>query len=230
MCVNLKSIRHPLQNKYLKDRKFLVRNARIWYWIKQNVGCIFRQLLWYSDPLFQCTSSNWVSLKPFAAEHAGIFLERRAPTQDKPILYHQHFYNLSDKHIIRVCVSYVIVFSIKTSSKWKQTVYLLIPMGNKRPIGLIAHLRKQFISINTYNYTITLIKSKKKTLLTLWELNGSSFKQTSIPFTQGCIVPSLVEISQVVLEKKIFLISSMYFRYFVIISPWKRVWPFQKGR
>ena len=29
-----------------------------------------------------------------------------------------------------------------------------------------------------------------------------------------------------VLEKKIFLISSMYFRYFVIISPWKRTGPF----
>ena len=27
-----------------------------------------------------------------------------------------------------------------------------------------------------------------------------------------------------VLEKKIFLISSMYFPYFVIISPWKRAW------
>ena len=35
-------------------------------------------------------------------------------------------------------------------------------------------------------------------------------------------MPSLVEIGSVVLEKKIFLISSIYFHYFVIISPWKR--------
>ena len=35
----------------------------------------------------------------------------------------------------------------------------------------------------------------------------------------------LVEIGPVVLEKD-FLISSMYFRYFVIISPWKRTWLF----
>ena len=39
--------------------------------------------------------------------------------------------------------------------------------------------------------------------------------------------PRLVEICPVVLEKKkIFLISSLYFRYFVIISPWKTARPF----
>ena len=38
-------------------------------------------------------------------------------------------------------------------------------------------------------------------------------------------MPSLLEISPVVL-KKIFLISLIHFRYFVIISPWKRSWPF----
>ena len=31
---------------------------------------------------------------------------------------------------------------------------------------------------------------------------GPSFEQTWIPFTQGCFVPSLVEIGPVVLEKK----------------------------
>ena len=35
-------------------------------------------------------------------------------------------------------------------------------------------------------------------------MNGSSFEQTWIPFTQGCFVPNLVEIGPVVLEKKIF--------------------------
>ena len=46
-----------------------------------------------------------------------------------------------------------------------------------------------------------------------------------IYFTQGCSVPSLVEIGPVVLEKKIFLIINV-FCYFVIISPWKRAGPF----
>ena len=72
---------------------------------------------------------------------------------------------------------------------------------NKRPMGHIAHLRKQFKSMNTYDYIITLIERRKKTLLTLWELFGSSFEQTWIPFIQGCLVQSLVEIGQMVLKK-----------------------------
>ena len=45
-------------------------------------------------------------------------------------------------------------------------------------MGHIAHLRKQFKSINTYDYIITLIKQRKKTLLTLREFIGSSFEET----------------------------------------------------
>ena len=45
-----------------------------------------------------------------------------------------------------------------------------------------------------------------------------SFEQTWIPFIQGCFVPSLVDIGPID--------SSMYFRYFVIISPSKRAGPF----
>ena len=33
---------------------------------------------------------------------------------------------------------------------------------------------------------------------------GPTFEQTWIPFTQGCFVPSLVEIDSVVLEKNFF--------------------------
>ena len=123
---------------------------------------------------------------------------------------------------------------------------------NKRPMGHIAHLRKPFKSINTYDYIITLIKRRKKTLsilvlylkklespspkeafcqyclkLAQWfcrrgffnfvnvfllfrhhlpfEMGrGPSFEETWTPFTQGCFVPSLVEIGPVVLEKRIF--------------------------
>ena len=49
---------------------------------------------------------------------------------------------------------------------------------NKRPMGHIAYPRKQFKSINTYDYIITLIKRRKKTLLILGEFIGSSFEQT----------------------------------------------------
>ena len=35
---------------------------------------------------------------------------------------------------------------------------------NKRPMGHIAHLRKQFKSINTYDYIITLIKRRRKNI------------------------------------------------------------------
>ena len=56
-------------------------------------------------------------------------------------------------------------------------------------------------------------------------MNDSSFEQTWIIFTQGCFVEGLVEIGLVVLEK-FFQILSMYFCYFIIISPWKRVGPF----
>ena len=36
--------------------------------------------------------------------------------------------------------------------------------NNKRPMGHIAHLRKQFKSLNKYDYIITLIKRRKKKL------------------------------------------------------------------
>ena len=47
------------------------------------------------------------------------------------------------------------------------TINTLWPRINKRPMGHIAHLRKQFKSINTYDYIITVIKRRKKTLLIL---------------------------------------------------------------
>ena len=50
--------------------------------------------------------------------------------------------------------------------------------------GHIARLRIQFKSISV--------------------LGGPLFEETLIPVTQGCFVPSLVEIGSVALEKKIF--------------------------
>ena len=39
-----------------------------------------------------------------------------------------------------------------------------ITLNNKRPMGHIAHLRKQFKSLNKYDYIITLIQRIKKKL------------------------------------------------------------------
>ena len=50
---------------------------------------------------------------------------------------------------------------------------------------------------------------------------GPSFERNLIPLTQGYSVPSLVEISPMVLENK----SSMYFHYVAIISLWHRACP-----
>ena len=44
----------------------------------------------------------------------------------------------------------------------------------------------------------------------LWKGQGLSFEQTWNPFTQGCIVPSLVEIGRVVLEKKFFYFVNVF--------------------
>ena len=51
---------------------------------------------------------------------------------------------------------------------------------------------------------------------------GPSFERNWIPLTQGCSVPSLVEIGLVVLENK----SSMCFHYVAFISLWQKAWPF----
>ena len=53
---------------------------------------------------------------------------------------------------------------------------------------------------------------------------GPPFKQTWIPLTQGLCQVWLKSPSGS--REEDFLIASMYFRYFVIISPWKRVGPF----
>ena len=51
---------------------------------------------------------------------------------------------------------------------------------------------------------------------------ANSFEQTLISITQGCSVQSLVQID----SGEDFQISLMYFCYFLIISPWIRMWLF----
>ena len=76
-------------------------------------------------------------------------------------------------------------------------------------------------------YIITFTKKRrKKPLFTLWEFTFSSFEETWIPFIQEWFVLRLVEIGSFGSGGEDFKISSMYFHYFVIISPWKRAGPF----
>ena len=83
------------------------------------------------------------------------------------------------------------------------------------------------VQINTYDYIISLIKRRKYPFFPLWKLNGycSSFDQTWILFTQECFVSSLIEIGQVILEKKIFKFVNVFY-YFLVISHWNRAWLF----
>ena len=58
----------------------------------------------------------------------------------------------------------------KTKTLFNKSIYLsirqsgFIEITNKRPMGHIAHLRKQFKSLNKYDYIITLIQRIKKIL------------------------------------------------------------------
>ena len=90
--------------------------------------------------------------------------------------------------------------------------------------------------LTKYDYIITLIKRRKKK--NLREIIGSSFEEICIPFTQGCFVPSLVEIGSVVLAKRIFQFHQCLFSLFqnyIPLEKWRcpsfeQTWiPFTQG-
>ena len=56
-----------------------------------------------------------------------------------------------------------------------------------------------------------------------WKRAGPFIWKTWIPFTQGCFVPSLVEIGSVVLEKKIF------YNFVNVFSLFRNYLPLEKG-
>ena len=66
-----------------------------------------------------------------------------------------------------------------------------------------------------YIFAISLLSPR-------WKGRGPSYEQIWIPLTQGCVVPSLVEIGPVVLEKKIF-------KFCQYISLFRYYLPFEKG-
>ena len=54
------------------------------------------------------------------------------------------------------------------------------------------------------NFLISSMYFRYFVIISPWKEQGPSFEQNCIPFTQGCIVPGLVEIGPTVLEMKIF--------------------------
>ena len=117
--------------------------------------------------------------------------------------------------------SYILSTLVKIRNKTKTKK----PPKNKRPMGHMAHLRKQFKSINIYDYIITLIKGRKKNIIDfkriywffIWRnLNPLHPRMLCDKFGWNWLSGS---------GEEFFLISSMYFHYFVIISPWKRAGP-----
>ena len=87
---------------------------------------------------------------------------------------------------------------------------------NKRPIGHIAHLRKQLKSISTYDFTVTLIKRKNlKFMIIYWFLIWRNLN----PLHPMMLCAKIVWNWHSGSREEDFLILSMYFHYFVIIPP-----------
>ena len=81
-------------------------------------------------------------------------------------------------------------------------------------IGLMVLEKKIFLIPSMYFRYFFIISPSER---------AGSFIWTNLnPFTQGCIVPSLVEIGSVVLEKEDFFNFVNLFSLFVIISPWEK--------
>ena len=128
---------------------------------------------------------------------------------------------LPQKNALRISIP---LFSQTNSTNYYKTS----SKTNKRPMGHIAHLRKQFKSINTNDYIITLIKRRKNNIIYfmriycffIWRiLNPSHPRMLCAKIGWNWLSGS---------GEEDFLISLVYFHYFIIISPWKRVWPFFK--
>ena len=81
----------------------------------------------------------------------------------------------------------------------KAKIYTIVPKHqNKRPMSHIAHLRKQFKSINTYDYIITLIKRRKKNIFKLMRIYWLFIWRYLNPYHPRMLVPRLFEISSVI--------------------------------
>ena len=89
-------------------------------------------------------------------------------------------------------------------------------------MGHIAHLRKQFKSINTHDYIITLIKRRKKNIIKLMIIIGSSFEETWIPIIQGCLCQDWLKLAQ-------WFLWRGFFNFVNVFSLFRNYLPLEKG-
>ena len=94
----------------------------------------------------------------------------------------------------------------------------------KRPMGHIAHLRKQFKSINTYDYIITLIKRRKKNIIKLMRINCFFIWRNMNPLQPRMLCAKFGWNWPSGFGEEVFLISSVYFSLF------RNYLPLEKGR
>ena len=69
-----------------------------------------------------------------------------------------------------------------------------------------------------------LIKRRKNPIFTLWDLNGSSFEQTWIPFTQGCFCQICLKLAQRFWRRRF----SNFFNVFSLFCNYRYI-PLEKG-
>ena len=93
-------------------------------------------------------------------------------------------------------------------------------------MGHIAHQRKQFKSINTNDYIITLIKRRRKNVINFMRVYWFFIWTNLNPLHPRMLCANFGWNWTSGSGEEDFKISSMYFCYFIIISPWKRAGPF----
>ena len=89
-------------------------------------------------------------------------------------------------------------------------------------MGHIAHLRKQLNSINTYDYHNVNWEKKNPIIYENWMVLQLNTLES--PLQKDALCQIWLKLALWFWRKR-FLISSMYFCYLIIISPWKRVGP-----
>ena len=89
---------------------------------------------------------------------------------------------------------------------------------NKRPMDHIAHLRKQFESINTYDYI-----RRKKPLLYFWELNGSSLDKIESHSPKDTLCQVWLKLAQ-------WFWRGRFFNFVKVFSLIRNYLPLERGR
>ena len=93
-------------------------------------------------------------------------------------------------------------------------------------MGQIAHPRKQFKSIKTYDFIKTLIKRRKNHYLLYENLMVLHLNKLETPSPKNALCKVWFKLAQWFWRRRFLFNSSIYFRYFIIITPMKRAEPF----